>query len=118
VTRFVATLLAALLALTSTPVSGAQTVAGVHDCCDTQMATAPCDRTIQALPCCGTQVPAPTAVAASAVNLTAPRVTPLWGLGGERPPDSAAPVAAAAAHVRWLAATPPPPYLLNRVLRI
>jgi hypothetical protein len=118
VTRMVATLLVALLAVASTPVSGVAMTAGPHDCCDSRMAMVPCERTIQALPCCGTPVPAPSAVAAGQVTVAAPRVTPSWGLGAERPPDSAAPVEAAAAYVRWLARTPPPPYLLHRVLRI
>ena len=117
-TRFVATVIAALLALSPVPVSGTSKVAGAHDCCADQMATAPCDRTVQALPCCGTPVPAPVAMTGGVVSLGAPRVTCQWGLGMERPPESAAQVSAAAAHGRRQAASPPPPYLLHRVLRI
>jgi hypothetical protein len=109
----------AVLALFSTPDFGVPTkMAGPHDCCDTRRVTAPCDRAVQARPCCGTVVPAPAAVMAGQASVTAPRATPLWGLEAERPPDSAVPVEAAAAYVRWLAGTPPPPYLLHRVLRI
>ena len=116
--RAVAALVVAVLAVFSAERPGVTVGGGSHACCDTQVAVMPCGRTPGRVPCCIAAVPMPAPVTAGQAKVAAPRVTLLWGLEAERPPDSAAPVEAAAAYVRWLAGTPPPPYLLNRVLRI
>ena len=86
VTRVLATLVAGLLALSPAPRSGMERRAGAHERCGTPTATAPCDCSMQALPCCGTAVPAPTAIAARAAGVAAPRVTASSGLGSNDRP--------------------------------